>query len=177
MKPIGYYTTSKRPITTQIAIALLIILIGYGIGSGICRAIAEKPLTLYVMCQPDSHVCVRRTPDKRGQEVGFLECGDSFQTDGSSNNGYLRVLDVGEFGEAWIYCGYTVTEKPEAVFENYVCVARKRVAVRKWVDGPQVSGKPWLKNGSTVQVFYAAGDWCVTNRGYIRTEYLEVDPV
>ena len=47
----------------------------------------------------------------------------------------------------------------------------------RWVDGPQVARSPWLRNGSSVQVFYIAGDWAVTSRGYIRTEWLEVDPV
>ena len=164
------YTTEKVVRTTLIFIlAALVVFAGYVIGS----ARADKPLTCWALCKPGTQVNVRRTPDKRGQVVGYLEVGDSFQTDGVSKNGYLRALGIGEFGEAWIYCGYTVTEKPEAVYENYSCVAKNRVAVRKWVEGPQVS---WLKNGSEVQVFYIAGDWAVTSRGYVQHEWLEVAP-
>ena len=65
------------------------------------------------------------------------------------------------------------------VGENYVCVAKSRVACRRWVNGPQIedNGRPrWLVNGSNVSVFYIAEGWAVTSRGYIQSEWLEVDP-
>ena len=34
----------------------------------------------------------------------------------------------------------------------------------------------WLVNGSTVEVFYTAEGWACTSRGYIKSEWLEVDP-
>ena len=97
-------------------------------------------------------------------------------TDAKSANGYIRAFGIGEYGEGWVYCGNVVTEEPVAVFERYCCVAKKRAALRRWVDGPQVAGSPWLVNGSTVEVFYTAEGWACTSRGYIKSEWLEVDP-
>ena len=143
-----------------------------------CRA-EDVTTTCWALCKPGDHVNLRIDPKKDSASVGWLECGDSFQTDGESINGWLRVLDAGEC-ECWIYSGYVIEEQPEKIGENYVCVARDRVACRRWVDGPQIrinGHLSWLKNGSTVSVFYIAGDWAVTSRGYIRAEWLEVDPV
>ena len=68
-----------------------------------------------------------------------------------------------------------VTEEPVQVYEQYICVAKKRVACRKWIGGPQTS-MPWLKNGSDVDVFYMADGWAITSRGYIQSEWLEANP-
>ena len=139
-------------------------------------AAEERLAKVWVMCKPGSRVNVRRTPDKNAQEVGSLEACDWFMTDGKSADGYIRAYGIGEYGEGWVYCGNVVTEEPAAVFERYCCVAKKRVAIHKWVDGPQVERSPWLVNGSTVDVFYEADGWSCTSRGYIRSEWLEVDP-
>ena len=136
----------------------------------------ETTIRCWVMCQPGDRVNLRMGPSKNSRSVGWLECGDGFQTDGESRNGWIRVLDAGDC-ECWIYCGYVVTEEPEAVFENYVVVAKNKLACRRWVDGPQVTGREWLKNGTSVQVFYTAEGWAVTNLGYMKTEWLEVDPL
>ena len=137
---------------------------------------AEEHLaTCWILCAPGSQVNVRRAPGRNTQEVGFLETGDSFRTDGTCRDGWVRCYGIGEYGEGWIYCGYVAEEEPVAVFEKYCCVAKNRVACRRWIGGPK-TGNPWLKNGSSVQVYYIAGDWAVTARGYIRSEYLERDP-
>ena len=133
--------------------------------------------TCWVMCRPGDYVNVRVSANRKSRQAGYLECGDSFLTDGYSRNGFIRVYSVGEGSEAWIYSGYVVTEKPKAVFENYCCVSRGRVAVRRWISGPKVANTPWIVNGSTVTVFYEADGWAVTSRGFIRSEYLEADPL
>jgi hypothetical protein len=137
---------------------------------------ADQTFTCWTLCQPGDHVNLRMEPKKDSKSVGFLECGDSFETDGENRNGWFRVLNRGEC-ECWIYCGYVVTEQPEEVNENYVVVARDKLACRRWVNGPQIEGRKWLKNGTNVQVFYIAEGWAVTNLGYMQTEWLEVDPV
>ena len=129
----------------------------------------------WILCKPGSQVNVRRVPTKNGMEVGRLECGDWFMTDGSSADGWIRCYGIGEYGEGWVYSGYVVTEEPVKVYERYTCIAKSRVACRKWIGGPQTS-LPWLKNGSDVDVFCMADGWAVTSRGYIRSEWLEVDP-
>ena len=141
------------------------------------KAAAEEELVkCWILCKPGSQVNVRRTPDKHAMEVGYLEVGDWFLTDGRSSDGWIRCYGIGEYGEGWIYSGYVATEEPKPVYEQYVCVAKTRVACRKWIGGPKVDGHAWLANGSNVQVFYMAGDWAITSRGYIRSEWLEVDP-
>jgi len=154
--------------------AVIMLIAGYMIGTG-ARA-ADETVSCWILCKPGSQVNARRTPDRRGQIVGYLEAGDEFRTDGTAKGGYIRVIGLGEYGEAWVYAGYVVTEKPETVGERYVCVAKSRVACRRWVDGPQVDGRPWLVNGSTVDVFLTADGWAVTSRGYIKEEWLERDP-
>lgn len=177
----NHYNTEQKKTkgkTSQLTIALAGILIGliiFSVFVVIGRA-EDKPATCWILSK--TNVNLRRTPDGSGQIVGSLDPGDDFQTDGVCKNGYVRALNIGEYGEAWVYCGYVVTDRVEKSGENYVCVAKNRVACRKWCDGPQIGGRGgWLNNGSCVQVFYKSDEWCVTNRGYIKTEWLEVDPV
>ena len=177
MNNLNKYTTKHRNsklvwLVLAVILAMIVGLVIYAVSGN-----AETELVkCWVLCQPGSQVNIRRVPGKHGMAVGFLEVGDYFMTDGTSKNGYIRTYGIGEYGEGWIYSGYVVTEEPVAVFDTYCCVAKNRVACRKWVDGPKTA-YPWLKNGSDVSVFYIAGEWAVTSRGYIRTEWLEVDPV
>lgn len=163
----------------KIVAFVVLIAIVFGLGMLVGNAIGETDgnTTFWVMCKPGTDVTVRRTPDKKGMEVGRLSCGDSFRSNGKTANGFVYVDGIGEYGEGWIYCGYVATEKPEMIGERYVCVAKKRVACRRWIHGPQVSGAPWLVNGSNVDVFCIADGWAVTNKGYIQAEWLEADPV
>ena len=168
----NYSIFSKEKIVSAILLAIVIFLIGAVVGS--C-CFGEEPLaTCYVMCKPGSRVSVRWSPSKSAPESGYAECGDSFQTDGTSQDGWIRCYDIGEGG--WIYSGYVTTQKPELVGERYVCVANRQAACRKWMGGPQIDEKPWIKNGQFCQVYVTDGEWAVTNRGYIRMDYLEVSP-
>ena len=174
------YNTDKTNRTRFWLIVLLAAVILGGIVFKLaCDANAEEAedqlVTCWVMCQPGDYVNVRRTPGKRAAEVGRLESGDAFQTDGTSSDGWIRCYGIGEYGEGWIYCGYVVTEEPVTVFQRYVCVSNGRVACRRWMGGPQTRN-PWIRNGSNVDVFLMADGWAVTSRGYIRSEYLEADP-
>ena len=173
MKPLKNYTTFQREKTIfAIAIAAVILVILIATAVTFCHG--EQLATCWVMCKPGSRVSVRWSPSKSAPESGYAECGDSFHTDGESYDGWIRCYDIGEGG--WIYSGYVSTQKPEKVGERYICVANKQVACRKWIAGPQIDEKPWLKNGQFCQVFVTDGDWAVTNRGYIKMDYLEASP-
>ena len=104
-------------------------------------------VTLYAFCTPGSRVIVRRTPSKRGQEIGYLESGDWFESDGSTSDGWIRVYGIGE-SEGWVYSAFVVTEQPKKIGKQYVCTSNSRVACRKWPNGPKVDGRCWLVNGS-----------------------------
>lgn len=172
-----YSTGSNRKKGTQLSafsITLRVILTALVIIAVIviaCRA-EETTITCWALCQPGDHVNLRMEPKKDSQAVGWLEAGDSFQTNGESRNGWIRVLDRGEC-ECWIYSGYVVTEQPEKIGESRYVVAKQRVACRRWVNGPQNEKRPWLKNGREVQVFYIAEGWAVTNLGYVEARWLE----
>ena len=130
--------------------------------------------TRWALCR--SYVNVRSEPNKRSTVIGFLDAGDAFETDGTVRNGYVLAQGIGE-SEGWIYSGYTSDEPPVKADERYVCVARRRVACRRWADGPRISGKcGWMYTGSSVKVYYWTSEWAVTSRGYIASEWLERDP-
>lgn len=147
------------------------------------RGDAEGLATVYAMCDPRegrNKVHVRAKPTKDSAELGYLECGDSFLTDGESRDGWIRCCNIGEACEGWVFCGYVTTEKPEMVMEQYCCVAKNRVAVRRWQGGPQIirnKRKLWLNNCEDVTVFCIADGWACTSIGYIQAEWLEVDPL
>ena len=129
----------------------------------------------YVLCKPGDYINLRMSPNRQSQSVGFLECGDTFVSDGDTENGFIHVLDRGDT-DCWMFAGYATTDEPEDVFQTFVCVAKRRVACRRWIDGPLVIGYPWLKNGQFVDVWFIAGQWAVTNKGFIKIEWLEEDP-
>lgn len=132
--------------------------------------------TRWIICKPGAQVMIRSAPDKKAEECGFLEAGDAFETDGKIRNGFIEAYGVGD-GGGWIYCGYVVDEKPVEVNARYACAATVQVACRRWINGPRISGKNgWLKYGRNVKVYYWTDMWSVTNRGYIRSEWLEPDP-
>lgn len=165
----------KDKIIAFIAVLLVAGIIGFVIGS-VTGAAEEQLATCWVMCKPGSRVSVRLEPSKKSPEIGFLECGDEFQTDGESVDGWISCLGVGETN-GWVYCGYVCTEKPEIIGERYVCVAKKQAACRRWMGGPRINGKAgWIKNGQNVQVFCIGDGWAVTSRGYVRSDWIEVDP-
>lgn len=139
------------------------------------EAMDGQLITCWVMCKPGDYVNVRMTPSTHAEAVGYLEACDSFRTDGSSANGFIRVFGIGEHGEGWVFAGYVSTEEPEPVFQRYVCVSNSRVRCRRWMNG-KLTQNPWITNGSNVDVFYMADGWAMTSRGYIRSQYLEADP-
>ena len=144
-------------------------------------AAEEQLATVYAMCDPrdGNRVIVRAKPTKESAELGYLECGDSFLTDAEERDGWIRCCNIGEACEGWVFCGYVTTEPPEMVMEQYCCVAKRQVVIRRWPGGPQVEirgKKQYLKNCEDVTVFSIADGWACTSRGYIKAEWLEVDP-
>ncbi len=176
MKHQKHYTIfDKEKIVAFIVLIFLIVVATVAITATFCKG-EEALVKCWVMCKPGNYVNVRRVPSKSGMEVGYLDACDWFETDAVSADGFIRCYDIGEYGEGWVYCGYVVTEEPEVINETYVCCAPKRVACRRWMNGPQVSGCPWLTNLSTVYVYYIADGWACTSQGYIKAEYLEASP-
>ena len=166
-----YSIFDREKIAAFFLLVIVLLLIGAIIGS-YCHS-EEQLATCWIMCKPGSTVTIREKPDKESAVHGRLDCGDSFQTDGEMKDGWISCC-AGEGG--WVYLGYVVTEKPQKIGERYVCVAIKQAACRRWMAGPQIEKRPWIRNGEFCEVFCMADGWAVTSRGYIRSEWLEVSP-
>ena len=181
MKIYGNYTISehkrkdRKKLIIAVAELIAIVLIIVNVVCTLQAIGFADAADRWILCKPKDWINVRETPSKNGAEAGYLECGDHFRTDGKERNGFVHVLSWGECGDAWVYGGYVVDEEPTAVFANYVCVAKKQAICRKWIDGPKTATSYRLKSGQSVTVFYEASGWAVTSRGYVRSEWLEVD--
>lgn len=127
----------------------------------------------YIICKPKVEINVRERPGKRSAVIGHLMCGDSVKTDGKEKDGYLHVIELTfEETDGWIYKGLLV-EEPPLIWEvkSQVC-SKGRVAARKYIGGKR---NRWLKDGKGVTIYAISEEWCITNYGYVRTEYLSIN--
>lgn len=126
----------------------------------------------FILCKPKSSVNARISARKRAETVGWYDCGDYVETDGKTRNGFAHIVNCSlEVNEAWISMRYLVKDKPVICEIKTVIIGSGRVAARGWVNGRRIA---WLKPGQEVTVFAITEEWCVTDRGYIRTEFLGV---
>ena len=125
----------------------------------------------WVFCQPDGIVNVRSQPKKNSQEIAWASCGTKMMTNGKARDGYQYVYGLAaETTAGWISTKYIVYEEPKPVGAEMIIRAEGRVACRKCMDGKIVK---WYEDGDRVHVYWLADGWAVTDRGYIRYEYLE----
>lgn len=167
------YTTFgwKRKALAVIA-ALVFLASAWHWGGQLAYARAsETTTTAWALCE--SYINVRLWPSKKATAVGYLDPCDPVEVDGRTKDGFAHIVEP---MDGWVHAGYLVFSEPTKSDEKYTVIAKKRVAARRWVDGPQMGQKPWLINGSEVQVLYWSEDWSLTNRGYVKSEFLEVDP-
>lgn len=167
------YTTIKRMRKPLAILAVLILAAGvFTINySGIRARAEESTTTAWALCK--SYINIRLWPSKHATAVGFLDPCDKVEVDGRTKDGFAHITEP---LEGWVYAGYLTFSEPKEIGQTYTVVARKRVAARRWVDGPQMGTKPWLINGSEVKVMYMSEDWALTSRGYVKSEWLEADP-
>lgn len=138
---------------------------------GLGEAKAEEYETMYVMCS--DFVYARATPNKKQEPIGRLEPGDEVVVDGRKKNGYYHCIDLTfEQSDGWVYSGYLVYDKPEALGRTATIVSKGRLAARKYVKGRRTR---WLKSGAILKVWYWSTDWCLTDCGYVKSKYLELD--
>lgn len=129
---------------------------------------------MYVMCQPNDYIHVRSGPKRKSREEGYLLPGYDVWVCEKIRNGYVYSPYMNnESGEGWIFAGYLVDEEPQFMEGAlYYIVSIGRVAARKYIGGKR---RCWLYNGDTVKVWYMTSEWCVTNKGFVMTKYLEAD--
>ena len=150
------------------AIALILLIAFTGCAT---TALCED-YEVFILCNPKTPVNVRSSPKKGTQIVGRLDFGDSIWTDGEKRNGFLHVYGIGEAGEGWLFAGYVVEDEPEKLERAWASVAASgRVMSYRWIGGKR---KSWLQVCDQVKVYAISEEWAYTNKGYIRTKYLEV---
>ena len=135
--------------------------------------LAEDLDASYVMCMPGDRVNIRLGPSSSSTAMGWCETGDTVYPDGKRKNGFTHcIIPQIEAGEGWIHSGYLVKDAPKEVNRNGTIESTGRLAARKNVGGKRTR---WLKTGGTVKVYYWSIDWCVTNCGYIKSEYIRLE--
>lgn len=153
-----------------IELILLIVLITFCIMLLQEAGLAED---VWVLCDPDSFVCVREAPRKTAYAVGGITCGTLMETDGEIKGDYIHVINVhAEDDKGWISRQYIVHSEPKPLYQNATVVSNGRLAARKGVGGKI---RKWLKPMDTLKIYWWSDEWCLTNYGYVQTDFLELD--
>lgn len=156
-----------KRLTSILLILILIPVLAF------CEYSEDEIYEAYIMCQPKSYVNLRIRPSSRAMVEGWFLCGDTVKLDGKSKGSWLHCVDLSmEISEGWVNSGYVVYDKPIEVNVECAVIGKGRVAARKAING---SRRCWLKPGTIVKVLWKSDEWCVTNYGFIKTEFLEVN--
>lgn len=128
----------------------------------------------WILCQPDSWVYARSSPTKKANPIGRFECGDMAYTDGKTKHGFLHIINCTfEECEGWINVGYIVFSKPyKPMLTETTVSSNGRVAARKTIKG---SRRCWLKDGQAIRIYMVSDEWSVTNKGFVKTKFLNVN--
>ena len=171
MKQNKYITEKAKAQMMAILAAAIGIFIGTFIGLQLVARGEENRLTeAWVLCQPDSYVNIRERASSRSAYAGMLMSGDLIWVDGQTKNGYAHCDDMpNEAGEGWVHAGYIVFEEPEEVNKECRISSNGRVSCRRTIGGDR---RCWVVDGSEVFVYQVAGEWAVTDKGFVKTEFI-----
>lgn len=162
----------KKYDTIILVILMLTILIAtFTIALNIINAKADaQTVKCWVICQPGDYVNAREAPSTRSEVVGRLDGGDPIWITGKTKNGFAQIDASFEVSTAWVYSGYIVFDEPKYLGgEQYTIRSNGRVAARKRINGDR---RAWLVDGSTVKVYWWSAEWCVTDKGFVKTEFI-----
>ena len=160
----------KRILITIIEIALIVIVI-LSVSAILNSIKAEEDLTeAWVICM--DYVHVRMSPSRKSEAVGYVDAGDSVLVGSKKKHGFVRCYGIGEYGEGWIHSGYLVYEKPEKVNCKAVSVSRGKLRARRHIKGKRIG---WIKHLETVKVYWWTDEWCVTDKGFVESRFLEME--
>ena len=133
-------------------------------------AVAEDA---YIICYPNDVVIVREKPKKTAFAISELLPGAVVHLDGKQRNGYLHCVDMNnETSDGWVSKRYVVDEQPIEMNIEAIVISKGRLAARKYIGGERIR---WIKPQTDVMVYFYTEEWCVTDKGYIMTKYLEFD--
>lgn len=159
---------------TLIGILAIGIFLGTVLACSVYLAAAtgeEMFYNCWVICSPESEVMIREKPNRHSDVVCTAECGRMMWTDCHDSNGWVHLVDVSsETGEGWVSEKYVVYAEPTTVNRKMVVSGSGRVACREGIDGKI---KRWARKGTEVTVYIFAEGWAVTDKGYIRKQFLK----
>ena len=136
-----------------------------------CFSASEGEDEYFIICRPGTCVNVRISPDMHSEVIGCKFFGDEIFVD-KEKNGFVHITNLNsEYTEGWVYKGLIVEDKPVEINATAVIVSNARVAGRKYVNGKITK---WLSNGTEVMIYAASDEWCVTDKGYVRAEFIEI---
>lgn len=157
-------------------LVVVVVLMALAIGLTIIMltpAEAEAEETkAYILCNPESYVNIRVIPNKNGIVSARYLCGDEVTLDGKKKGDWMHVVNAhGESPEGWVHRLY-VCESCVVVLdeEQKATTNAKNVRVRNGVNGKILKR---VKKGTEVRIMVISMDWCLTNKGYIKTECLD----
>ena len=128
---------------------------------------------VWVLCTYESFVNIRENPRKSSFAFGGVTCGTRLKTDGEEKGDYLHVVDVpAEESEGWISKQFIVHSEPVRMTQPATVVSNGRLAARKGIGGKV---QYWMNPMDTLTIFWWTDEWCLTNKGYVQTEFLELD--
>lgn len=134
-------------------------------------AIADDEV-YYVICKPGSEVNVRARPEIHSPIAGTKYFGDMVIVD-REKNGFAHITNLfSEYSDGWIYKGLLTEDKPVEVYQEAQIMSDGITFARKYCGGKIVHK---LKDGTGVMVYAVGKEWCVTNFGYIKTEFLTIN--
>lgn len=150
---------------------ILIVAIVYTVISGLQSiGLAEIYDGRYVLCM--DRVNIRLGASSKSDAIGWLEPGDVVYPDGKKKNGYYHCeIPSIEAGEGWVFGGYLVDDKPERAWCKGVVTGNGKVQARKYVKGKRTR---WLKPGGVMKVYWVSDEWCITDCGYVMTDFIEL---
>lgn len=127
----------------------------------------------WIMCQPDSYVNIREAPKTSANESGYLVAGDRIFLDGKVKNGYAHCVRLStEASEGWVYKGFISSYEPVKDGREYRIRSKGRVAARRSISGDR---RCWLHNDDILTVHLRSDDWCLTNKGFVKSEFIDFD--
>jgi hypothetical protein len=139
------------------------------IGSASAETVPEER---WAICQPDSYLNIREKPKKTANIGGWLYLGDRVETDGKMQNGYLHIVNAStESGDGWVAARYLMEDQPTVETVSGVIDSKGRVAARIQPDGKR---NRWMKPGDVITIYAHGSEWTVTNRGFIKSEYIAI---
>lgn len=169
-----HYNSFKKAFASAgiTALAALILFTVFMLGYADVVASADSTTAkAWIMCQPGDYVNVRERASRKSDSFGRLDTGSALRVTGETKDGFAKCEVALEQSQGWIYAGYIVFEEPVSMNGRKMVIrSNGRVACRKCIEGQR---RCWAYDGDEVSVWYMADGWAVTNKGFIRTEFLQ----